>query len=200
MVVAYVRVSTTEQSEGRQMEALKELGIEKYFIEKVSGKNIARAEFQKMMDFLREGDTLYVTEWSRLSRSTSDLLHTIKILEQKGVKVVSLKENFDTSSAQGKLVLTIFAALAEFEREMILERQREGIALARQAGKYKGRREKELENFDEIYQTWKRKEITAKAAAKLLGVTSATFYNRVNRKEGKGRNGESGDDRKDGED
>lgn len=181
MKVAYVRVSTIEQNEARQMEALKDYDIEKFFVEKVSGKNTARPEFLKMMDFVREGDTVYVSEWSRLSRSTMDLLNTVNSLNDKGVKIVSLKENFDTSTPQGKLMLTLFAGLAEFERALILERQRDGIAIAKAQGKYTGRRERELENWDEVYESWVNKEITAVSASKLLNITTATFYNRVNK-------------------
>ena len=181
MKVAYVRVSTIEQNEARQMEALKDYDIEKFFVEKVSGKNTARPEFLKMMDFVREGDTVYVSEWSRLSRSTMDLLNTVNSLNDKGVKIVSLKENFDTSTPQGKLMLTLFAGLAEFERALILERQRDGIAIAKAQGKYTGRRERELENWDAVYESWVNKEITAVAASKLLNITTATFYNRVNK-------------------
>ena len=181
MKVAYVRVSTIEQNEARQMEALKDYEIEKFFVEKVSGKNTARPEFLKMMDFVREGDTVYVSEWSRLSRSTMDLLNTVNNLNDKGVKIVSLKENFDTSTPQGKLMLTLFAGLAEFERALILERQRDGIAIAKAQGKYTGRRERELENWDAVYESWVNKEITAVAASKLLNITTATFYNRVNK-------------------
>ena len=181
MKVAYVRVSTIEQNEARQMEALKDYDIEKFFVEKVSGKNTARPEFLKMMDFVREGDTVYVSEWSRLSRSTMDLLNTVNSLNDKGVKIVSLKENFDTSTPQGKLMLTLFAGLAEFERALILERQKDGIAIAKAQGKYTGRRERELENWDEVYESWVNKEITAVSASKLLNITTATFYNRVNK-------------------
>ena len=181
MKVAYVRVSTIEQNEARQMEALKDYDIEKFFVEKVSGKNTARPEFLKMMDFVREGDTVYVSEWSRLSRSTMDLLNTVNNLNDKGVKIVSLKENFDTSTPQGKLMLTLFAGLAEFERALILERQRDGIAIAKAQGKYTGRRERELENWDAVYESWVNKEITAVDASKLLNITTATFYNRVNK-------------------
>ncbi len=187
MKVAYVRVSTLDQNEARQMESLKPYGVEKYFVEKISGKNTTRPEYIKMMDFVREGDTVYVSEWSRLSRSTMDLLNTVNTLQEKGVKIVSLKENFDTSTPQGKLMLTLFAGLAEFERELILERQRDGIAIAKAQGKYKGRRERVLENFDEVYEAWKNDEITAVAASKALGVTTATFYNRV-KKIGSGYN------------
>ena len=179
MRTGYVRVSTQDQSVARQMEALKKYNIEKIYVEKISGKNTARPEFQRMMDFLRAGDELYVSEWSRLSRSTMDLLNTINTLSEKGVKVVSLKENFDTSTPQGKLILTVFAGLNEFERALILERQRDGIAIAKVQGKYKGRVEKKLDNFDEVYGLWADKKITATAASEALGITRATFYNRV---------------------
>ena len=137
--IGYVRVSTTEQNEERQIISLKEQGVEKMFIDKLSGKDTKRPELQKMLEYIREGDTLIVSEYSRLARSTQDLLNLVKQLTDKGVQVISLKENLDTSTPQGKLMLTVFAALAEFERELTLQRQREGITLAKEQGKYKGR-------------------------------------------------------------
>ena len=130
MNVAYVRVSTAEQNEARQKEALEKYEIEKWFIEKVSGKNTDRKEFQRMMEFVREGDIIYIHDFSRLARSTMDLLSITEQLQEKGVHLVSNKENIDTSTATGKLMLTMIAAIAEFERANMLERQREGIAIS----------------------------------------------------------------------
>lgn len=183
MKVAYVRVSTIEQNEARQVEALKQHNIEKWYIEKKSGKNTDREQLKLMLDFVREGDEVYVMDFSRLSRSVADLLNIVKLLEEKKVRLISLKENIDTHSATGRLMLTVLGAIGEFERENILERQREGIALAKQQGKYTGRKEKTILNFNEVYNAWKNKEITATSASKLLGVTRATFYNRVKKKE-----------------
>lgn len=179
MKVAYVRVSTIEQNEARQVEALEKFNIEKWYSEKVSGKNTDRKQLRAMLDFVREGDEIYVMDFSRLSRSVTDLLSIVDTLNEKGVRLVSIKENFDTSTATGKLMLTMIGALSEFERLNLLERQREGIAIAKREGKYKGRKKKQLDNWDEVVTAWNKKEITAVQASQLLGISRATFYNRV---------------------
>lgn len=179
MRVGYVRVSTEEQNVARQKEALTKYDIEKWYEEKVSGKDTRREQLQLLLDFVREGDEIYVHDFSRLSRSVADLLHIVEILEKKKVRLISLKENLDTHTPTGKLMLTMIAAINEFERLNLLERQREGIAIARREGKYKGRKAKELDNFDEIYKCWKNNEITAVGASELLGISRGTFYNRV---------------------
>ena len=136
MKVAYVRVSTEEQNEARQIEALKKHGIEKWFTEKISGKSMDRPQLQAMLDYVREGDTVYIHDFSRLARSTRDLLEIVERLQAKSVHLVSNKENLDT----GKLMLTMIAAINEFERQNLLDRQREGIAIAKRNGIYKGRK------------------------------------------------------------
>ena len=183
MVVGYARVSTLEQNIERQEVALNELGCERVFIDKMSGKNTDRPKFNAMMDFVREGDTLIVSEYNRLSRSTKDLLATIEELENKGVVVKSIKENLDTSTPQGKLILTIFAGLAEFERTLMLQRQAEGIERAKLAGKYKGRKCKEYDKdlLDKVMCGLADKSLTVTKAAELLGVTRATVYNILKR-------------------
>ena len=179
MVVAYVRVSTLEQNEARQVEALKPHNIEKWYIEKVSGKDTKREKLQLMLDFVREGDEVYVMDFSRLSRSVQDLLNIVDLLNSKKVKLVSLKENLDTSTATGKLMLTMIGAISEFERQNILERQREGIEIGKREGKYKGRKLLKLDNFNEVYDSWKKGELTAVSASKILGINRGTFYRRV---------------------
>lgn len=180
MRVAYIRVSTAEQNEARQLEAMKNLEIEKYYTEKVSGKNIAdRSQLKFMLDFVREGDEVYVLDFSRLSRSVQDLLNIVDFLGEKKVRLVSIKENLDTNTPTGKLMLTMIGAIASFERENTLERQREGIAIAKELGKYKGKKKLNLESWDEIYNLWIKGEITAVAACKELGISRGTFYNRV---------------------
>ena len=116
MLVSYVRCSDEAQNEARQLEALKKFNIEKWYIEKVSGKDTKREQLQLMLDFVREGDVIYVHDFSRLSRSVQDLLNIIETLDKKGVRLVSLKENLDTHTPHGKLMLTIIAAINEFER------------------------------------------------------------------------------------
>ena len=179
MVVGYARVSTIEQNIERQEVALKELGCERIYIDKITGTTLDRPEFSKMMDFVREGDTLIVSEYNRLSRSTLDLLTTIKNLENKGVVVKSIKENFDTSTPQGKFIVSIFASLAEFERELTRQRQAEGIERAKLAGKYKGRKPKEYDKkvLDEVLWGLANNTMTVTAASKKLGITRATVYN-----------------------
>ncbi len=123
MHIAYVRVSTEEQNEERQVEALKIHGIEKWFIEKVSARTTERPQLQAMLDFAREGDVIYIHDLSRLARSAKDLLELVERLEHKGILLHSNKENIDTSTATGKLMLTMVGAFAEFERQNFVKRR-----------------------------------------------------------------------------
>ena len=175
MNIAYVRVSTVDQNEGRQVEALKARNIDKWYTEKVSAKDTNRPQLKEMLDFAREGDTIFIHDFSRLARSTKDLLEIVETLNAKGVHLVSNKENIDTSTATGKLMLTMIGAIAEFERANLLERQREGIALAAREGKYKGRREVKVENFEEQYQRYKNRELNKVQLAAALGITRPTL-------------------------
>jgi DNA invertase Pin-like site-specific DNA recombinase len=153
------------------------------YIDKLSGKDTKREQLQLMLDFVREGDEIYVEDFSRLSRSVQDLLNIVDLLNSKNVRLVSLKENLDTNTPTGKLMLTMIGAIAEFERMNILERQKEGIAIAKREGKYKGRKAMELDSFEEVYRLWKDEKITAVGAAKTLGINRGTFYNRVRKYE-----------------
>ena len=174
MRVAYVRVSTSDQNEDRQVEALKVHGIERWYIEKISGKNMDRPKLQAMLDYVREGDTVYVHDFSRLARSTKDLLAITEQLQQKGVEFYSDKERIDTSTPTGKLMLTMVAAIAEFERQTLLDRQREGIALARQKGAYKGRKKVVVNDFGRYFARYMRREITKTGIAKELRISRPT--------------------------
>ena len=175
--IAYVRVSTVEQNEGRQIEAMKNYEIEKTFIEKASAKDTNRPYLQEMLDYVREGDTIYILDFSRLARSTKDLLEIVEMLKFKGVKLVSLKENLDTDTNAGKMMLTMLGAIYEFERANILERQREGIILAKQAGKYKGRKRiTPPEDFEQVFERWEKREINGRTAMKELKLKPNTFY------------------------
>jgi len=176
MNVAYVRVSTVEQNEARQIEALEKHNIDKWFKEKVSGKDTNRPQLQAMIDFVREGDTVYIHDFSRLARSTKDLLHIVETLNKKGVHLVSNKENVDTSTPTGKLMLTMIGAIAEFERANLLERQKEGIAIAQKNGAYKGRKAKEIDNkFVELYERYNKREINKSQMAKELEISRPTL-------------------------
>ena len=177
MLLGYVRVSTIEQNEARQIEALEKHGIEKWFVEKKSGKDTHRPELQNMLDYVREGDTIYVHDLSRLARSTKDLLEIVEILDSKKVSLVSNKENIDSATPTGKLMLTMIGAIAEFERTNLLERQKEGIAIAKKAGKYKGRKPIEIEDerFKNLYSDYMKREITKVELAKELNVSRPTL-------------------------
>lgn len=180
MNIAYVRVSTIEQNEARQKEALEKHGIERWFAEKVSAKDTNRPKLQEMLAFARDGDTIYIHDFSRLARNTADLLKIVEELEAKGIHLVSNKENIDTSTPTGKLMLTMIGAINEFERANLLERQREGIAIAKENGAYKGRKEIDRpKNWEEVYSQYKTREIKANRAMEILGLKRNTFYKLV---------------------
>lgn len=177
--IKYIRVSTEEQNTARQ-----EADTEKYdkiFIDKASGKDTKRPQLEKMLDYVREGDTVIADSYSRFARNTKDLLTLIEQLDAKGVSFVSQKEAIDTSTPQGRLMLTIFAGLAQFEREQLLQRQAEGIKIAKAAGKYKGRKPIIVEEnkFANVYREWKAGNITARTAMGKLELKPNTFYRRV---------------------
>lgn len=178
MKIAYVRVSTEEQNEARQVEALKKHGIEKWFIEKVSGKNMERPELQKMLETVQPDDTVYIHDFSRLARSTKDLLELVERFQKAGVHLVSNKENLDTSTPTGKLMLTMIAAINEFERQNMLDRQREGIEIAKANGIYKGRKPIEYshELFEVLNKQVSSRVMTVSEAAKQLGVSRQKWY------------------------
>lgn len=177
MKIAYVRVSTVEQNEQRQIEGLNKYKIDKWFIEKVSAKDMDRKKLKEMLDYAREGDTIYIHDFSRLARSTTDLLQIVELLNKKGVHLVSNKENIDSSTATGKLMLTMIGAINEFERTNLKERQAEGIAIAKEQGKYKGRKKIDYpEQWKEIYDKYKHREITGTKAMEILDLKRNTFY------------------------
>lgn len=180
MNIAYIRVSTEEQNTLRQEILMKELNVTKCFIDKCSGKNTDRPELKKLLDFARAGDTIIVESISRFARNTKDLLQLIDLLKEKEISFVSKKENIDTTTPSGKFMLTIFAAVSELERDYILQRQKEGINIAKKVpGKYIGRKRIECIGFDLIVQQLQNKKITPTMAIKKLHISKATFYRRL---------------------
>lgn len=173
--IACVRVSTAEQNEARQREALQAYNIDKWFIEKVSGKDTNRPQLISMLDFVREDDVVYIAEFSRLGRSAKDLLDIVENIEDKGANLISIKENFDTKTPAGKLQMTMLAAIAEFERAMILERQREGIAIAKKEGKYKGRKKIKRTDIDIHYDRYMSRKASKTQIATELGISRNTL-------------------------
>lgn len=179
MKIGYIRISSTDQNSARQEVLMKELGVEQVYIDRISGKNTNRPELQRMMNFVREGDTVIVESISRFARNTKDLLDLVERLTEKNVEFVSRKEAIDTTTPSGKFMLTIFGAVAELEREYILQRQREGIALAKENGVYKGRKPIVRQDFVPVVSMWRQGKITAVEAMKRLDMKPSTFYRKV---------------------
>jgi DNA invertase Pin-like site-specific DNA recombinase len=179
MRIGYVRVSTSDQKTERQETALHELGVEKLFIDKASGKTADRPELKKMMDYVRDGDIVVVESISRFARSARDFLDLMEKLTEKDAAFISKKESIDTATPAGRFMLTVFAAVAELEREYIRDRQREGIEIARSKGKYKGRKPGVYPGFEHFLVLSKRGEITAASAMRKLGMSKTTWYRKA---------------------
>lgn len=176
--VAYIRVSSAMQNTDRQFAAFDKAGItfDKVFEEHISGKDRNRPQLTAMLEYVREGDMVYIESYSRLARNTRDLLNVIHELEKKGVNVHSLKENFDTSTPQGRLMVTFMQGIAQFERDLIKERQAEGIAVAKEKGKFQKPSTPKPDNWKELYQQYKTRQTTATALAKTLNVSRSLLY------------------------
>lgn len=188
MNIAYIRVSSVDQNEERQIQSLKKFNIEKTFSEKISAKNMNRPKLKEMLEFAREGDTIYIHDFSRLARSTKDLLELVEQLQAKKVHLVSIKENIDTSTPTGELMLTMIGAINQFERRNLLERQREGIAIAKEKGIYKGRKPVEKpDNWSVVYDDYIHRRISATKAMELTGLKRNTFYKFVNEEKGEAK-------------
>lgn len=181
MKIGYVRVSTQEQNTARQEALMEELGVDQVYIDRMSGKNTDRPELKKMLTYVREGDTVIVESISRFARNTRDLLDLVEQLTAKRVEFVSRKESIDTTTPTGKFMLTIFGAVAELEREYILQRQREGIAIAKANGIYKGRKPIERTEFAAVVSEWRKGKMTAVEAMRRLDMKPSTFYRKAKR-------------------
>ena len=181
MKVGYVRVSTEEQNTARQEVLMSELEVDRLFVDRMSGKSKDRPQLTEMMGFVREGDTVIVESISRFARNTKDLLELVEKLTEKQVEFISMKERIDTTTPAGKFMLTVFAAVAEMERGYILDRQREGIAIAKSQGKYRGKPKKQIDPklWDELYVKWRNGEITAVEFMKKVGLRKSSFYERL---------------------
>jgi len=176
--VAYIRVSTVEQNTDRQHAAFTKAGIklDKVFEEKASGKDTNRPQLAALLEYVREGDTVHIESYSRLARNTRDLLNIVDDLEKKGVHVHSLKENFDTSTPQGKLMVTFMQGIAQFERDLIKERQAEGIAVAKAKGKFKKPQTEKPADWPILYEQYRTRLLTATALAERLNISRSLLY------------------------
>ena len=162
--IGYIRVSTEHQETARQQEIMCSYQVDRIFSEKLSGANTDRPQLRAMLDYVREGDALYIESISRLGHSTKDLLNIIDTLTDKGVTLISHKEKIDTDTPAGKFMLTVFAALSQLEREQLKQRQREGIEIAKAQGKYTGRKPipTDWTRFGQLYGGWRAKHITGR--------------------------------------
>lgn len=187
MNIAYIRVSSVDQNESRQIEGLKKFNIDKWFTEKVSAKDKNRPELLSMLDYAREGDTIYIHDFSRLARSTKDLLEIVEQLENKKVNLISNKENLDTSTPTGKLMLTMIGAIYEFERNNLLERQKEGIEIAKREKKFKGRKAVNIPDdvFAKEYMQYSSRMISKAELARRLNISRPTLDKLIKEKKEK---------------
>jgi len=177
-IIGYARVSTVGQNIEAQIKQLTDAGCTEIFEEKMSGKNIEREALKKALTASKSGDTFVVTSFSRFARNTKDLLEMVEELEEKNVSFKSLKENIDTKGATGKLMLTLLGAFATFERELMLEKQRDGIEYARSQGKYKGKQRTIYidDKMQNLFKRVEKKELKAKEALHLSGISQGTYY------------------------
>ena len=175
--IGYVRCSSADQNPARQLDLLKEEGCDKVFSDMLSGKNTDRPGLKAMLDYIREGDVVFVESISRLARSTRDLLNIVDEFQTKGVEFISQKEMIDTTTPQGRFMLTVFAAMAELERDQIRQRQAEGIKIAKEQGKYKGRQPIQYDHylFEQLYSEWRKGNITQKYMCQKLKMSRSTL-------------------------
>lgn len=176
MIIGYARVSTQDQNLDRQLDALNKAGCERIFNEKMTGTHSARPELQMMLLTLRPGDTLIVESFSRLSRSTKDLLEMVEKLSKSGVHLISLKEDLDTNTATGKMMLTVMSALSQFERDLIAERTKDGLKAARARGRCGGRpRAGSDKDRKQAYAMYKANVMPCREIAEKFGVSLSTM-------------------------
>lgn len=179
MKIGYARVSTADQNLDRQIDNLTAAGAERIYSEKITGTKADRPEFVSMMKGLRPGDTLIIDSFSRLSRSTKDLLETVEKLQENQVHLVSLKESLDSSTAQGKLMLTMLAALSQFERDMIAERTVDGLKAARARGRMGGRPKASDKKTAQALKLYDAQTLSIKEISEVTGLSTATINRRV---------------------
>lgn len=181
MLIGYKRVSTQGQKLDRQTDILQNVGVERIFEEKVTGTKLNRPELQRMLDTLRKGDIIVVTDLTRLSRSTKDLFQIVEIIKSKGAEIKSLKETWlDTTTPQGKLLFTIFAGLSQFERDLIADRTKDGLVSAKNRGKILGRPSKFKDKQDVILEMYNSNTYSINDIINTTGISKTSLYRLVN--------------------
>lgn len=178
MIFGYARVSTLDQNLDRQLDALKSAKVDEIIQEKMTGTKADRPQLNKLLDKLRQGDTIIIADLTRLSRSTKDLFKLVEVIEQKGANIKSLKESWlDTTTPQGRLLFTIFAGISQFERDLISQRTLEGLASARARGRVGGRKPKlDTNKKKAVYELYQQKKTTVKELCEMFEITKPTLY------------------------
>ena len=178
-VFGYARVSTEQQNLDRQIDMLEKYGVDRIYNEKMTGTKRNRPELEKLLERLTEGDTVVVESLSRLGRSTKDLIWLMEMFNEKGVNLVSLKESIDTTSSTGKLLFALMSAIAQFERDVIADRTREGIASARARGRKGGRPKSNPEKLKMAVKLYNSKQYSIKEIEKMTGIKKDTLYRAI---------------------
>lgn len=179
MVLGYARVSTQSQELNRQLDMLKQHNCDEILMEKMTGTKADRPELNRLKDKARNGDIIVVESFSRLGRSTKDLIEIVEYFENKKVKLISIKENFDTTTPQGKLMLTVFQAFSQFERDLIAQRTKEGLESARARGRKGGRPKIKDSKIEKVVKLYNSKEYSIKEIVEMTGVSQATLYRNI---------------------
>ncbi len=175
-IFGYARVSTEQQNLDRQLDALKKYGVDKIYNEKMTGTKKDRPELTKLLDRITQGDTIVVESLSRLGRSTKDLIELTELFQSEGVHLVSLKESIDTSTSAGKLLFTLMSAIAQFERDVIADRTREGLQSARARGRTGGRPKVNTDAIKKAIKLYNTKQYSIKEIEELTGIKKSTLY------------------------
>ncbi len=175
-VYGYARVSTRQQELARQLDLLKKYNCNEILTEKMTGTKANRPELNRLKDKLRPGDIVVVESFSRLGRSTKDLIDLVNYFEEHDVKLISLKENFDTSTPQGRLMMTVFQAFSQFERDLIVERTKEGLKSARARGRQGGRPKVNSREITKAINLYHTEQYSVKEIVEMTGISRATLY------------------------
>lgn len=181
-IFGYARVSTEQQNLDRQLDDLSKYGCDIVYNEKITGTKRDRPELAKILDRMTEGDTVVVESLSRLGRSTKDLIELTELFQSKGVHLVSLKEQIDTSTSTGKLLFTLMSAIAQFERDVIADRTREGLKAARARGRTGGRPRTDPATVKKAVRLYNTGEYSIKEIEELTGVKKSTLYRNLPKK------------------
>lgn len=175
-VYGYARVSTQQQELNRQIDLLENENCNEILTEKITGTKASRPELERLKDKLRQGDTVIIESFSRLGRSTKDLIDLVNYFEENNIKLISLKENFDTTTPQGRLMMTVFQAFSQFERDLIVERTKEGLKSARARGKKGGRPRVSQSAIKKAIKLYNTKEYSINEITEMTGISKATLY------------------------